>query len=383
MSSWNPSHILSEPGFRISELEKADILSRMPPPKDNQKDGPIYVDAVFEGGGVKGFAFLGAARCFADLGFHWRKVAGTSAGAITAALVSAKFSIEELEKVMGSMNYMDFLTEKTSPWILNGNPANDLQSPVSMVLFLLLARQLGQYSSEPFRFWLDANLSKQGLNTFADVKGQDGQDLKVVISDISRGEMLVLPDDLEIPDPKDPEKRSLQQQLQLKDRDQFSIAEAVRLSMSIPLFFAPGELGDRKIVDGGILSNFPLWIYDLPQNQSFQKCPRWPTFGLRLTEADNQKDHPIKGPFALLGAMFNTMMVARDRYHLNQSTQDRVIELDITEANVTPTEFNLSDDKKEKMYRIGYNKTKEFFLEKWNWKDHLIRRGYDPADLVP
>ncbi len=381
MSTWNPSYILSRPDFRLSESEKAKIISRMPPP--SSADGQIYVDAVFEGGGVKGLAFLGALRCFADLGFCWRKVAGTSAGAITAALVSAKFPIDELEAVISNMNYMNFLTEKTSPLILNGNPANDLKSPIRMVLFLLLARQLGQYSSEPFRVWLDENLNKKGFKTFADIKENGQQDLKVVISDVSRGEMLVLPDDLALPDRKEPQERSLQEQLQLSHSDQFSVAEAVRLSMSIPLFFKPGMLGDRKIVDGGILSNFPLWIYDLPQNPSSQRCPRWPTFGLRLAESDNQKDRPINGPFALLGAMFDTMMVARDRYHLSQSNQDRVINLDITDINVTATEFNLSDKKKEHLYCAGYQQTKEFLLEKWDWEQHLRRRGYDPAQLTP
>lgn len=41
----------------------------------------LYCDAIFEGGGVKGFAFLGALQAFADYGICFRKVAGTSAGA--------------------------------------------------------------------------------------------------------------------------------------------------------------------------------------------------------------------------------------------------------------------------------------------------------------
>jgi NTE family protein len=388
MTSWNPAEILQEQGLRLTEAEVADIRRRLPPPQDGQ----LYVDGVFEGGGVRGLAFLGALRCFADVGVRWRKVAGTSAGAITAALVAADFPIEELERIVGNLNYMDFLTQKTSGLIWNGNPANDLRHPIRMILLLLLSRQLGQYSSAPFRNWLAQNLALRNLKTFADVKADGVHDLKVVASDISRGEMLVLPDDLDLVDLTDPQTRSLKELLArpLSNRDQFEIAEAVRLSMSIPFFFEPGVLGEpnspnaRRIVDGGILSNFPLWIYDFRPNpsQPGKKCPRWPTFGLRLVEQDNRNEKPISGPFDILAAMFRTMMVARDQYHVNQANRDRVIEIDVTEAHVTATEFNLAEEKKRVLYRLGYLQAKNFLLYVWDWQKHLIQRGFDPDDCA-
>ena len=58
-----------------------------PPP-----DLPIETDsadAVFEGGGVKGIAFVGALEAAAEVGItRWVNVAGTSAGAIVAALIA-------------------------------------------------------------------------------------------------------------------------------------------------------------------------------------------------------------------------------------------------------------------------------------------------------
>lgn len=384
MTTWNPDYILQERGFRITGAEKQDILRRMPPP--SAQDGQIYIDGVFEGGGVRGIAFLGALRCMADLGFRWRKVAGTSAGAITAALVAANCSIESLEEIIGGMDYTQFLTYKTSRLILNGDPTNDLRSPVWMILNLLLARQLGQYSSDPFRDWMAHILHAQGLQSFADVKRRNpGADLKVVVSDISRGEMLVLPDDLSLESALNNGRGSLMRQLRLNHAEDFSIAEGVRLSMSIPFFFAPGRLGNRKIIDGGILSNFPLWIYDTKQPQvsgDRPNCPRWPTFGLRLLEVNPERTRTIRGPFGMLAAMFNTMMVARDQYHLSQANQGRVINIDVTSADVTATEFRLSPEKKERLYRLGYLHTKQFF-QTWDWHEHLRLRGHDPRLLVP
>lgn len=389
MAGWSSTDILQEPGLRLTQVEIADIRHRLPPP--SPEDGQLYVDGVFEGGGVRGIAFLGALRCFADVGIRWRKVAGTSAGAITAALVAADFPIDTLEQIVGGMNYMEFLTEKTSRLIWNGNPADDLRHPIRMIVSLLIARQLGQYSSAPFRNWLAQNLAQRNLKTFADVKAEAERDLKVVASDITRGEMLVLPDDLDLVDLTDSQSLSLKEQLAnpLTHRDQFEIAEAVRLSMSIPFFFEPGILGqpntgsERRIVDGGILSNFPLWIYDFKPTQAepIKKTPRWPTFGLRLVEQDSTADKLIKGPFDILGSMFRTMMVARDQHHVNQANRDRVIEIDITEAKVSATEFNLPEAKKKVLYRLGYLHAKNFLLYAWDWEKHLLRRGFEPTDL--
>jgi NTE family protein len=103
---------------------------------------------------------------------------------------------------------------------------------------------------------------------------------------------------------------------------------------------------------------------------------------LRLTEEGFQKQAQITGPFDMLGAMFKTMMVARDRHHLNQANQGRVINIDVTQAKVTATEFDISNDKKDVLYRLGYEQAKTFF-HTWNWNKHLELRGFDPAELIP
>ena len=58
------------------------------------------------------------------------------------------------------------------------------------------------------------------------------------------------------------------------DPDELEIAAAVRMSMSIPIFFDPvvynGPPQPRRaalIVDGGLLSNFPVWLFDSPPGQ--------------------------------------------------------------------------------------------------------------------
>jgi predicted acylesterase/phospholipase RssA len=91
-------------------------------------------------------------------------------------------------------------------------------------------------------------------------------------------------------------------------RDELGPVEAVRMSMSFPYFFMPVRLWDgaypHDIVDGGLLSNFPVWLFDCPQ-------PTRPTWGLRLHSgtgpdetAHNRRIRPPLWPFSMGKAMF-------------------------------------------------------------------------------
>lgn len=397
--TWNPSRTREDNNLFLTEQEKTDIRERIAKPAE---DGSLYADAVFEGGGVKGTAFIGALRCFDEVGIKWRKVAGTSAGAITAALVATGLSIDELECIIADLDYNRFLTDKNR-FIFNGSPANDLSNPVWMMINLLIAGHKGQYSSTPFYNWINEILQRTNAPTFGYFFEKretplwyEKRDLKIVVSDISREEMLVLPDDLD--------------RAAVTPED-FQVAEAVRLSMTIPLFFEPGtlervklpqnldrwdvnlqplpktaEIETSAIVDGGILSNFPLWIYDAPPTVE----PRCPTFGFQLVEHGieepddreappsriNETPNPsteIKGAFGVLAGVLKTMMVGRDRRHLRLNDQGRV--LDIYTLGISTTDFDLSTENKARLYTQGYRVARKF-LRQWSWQEHLKERGF-------
>lgn len=368
------STIKNDKNLRLSDREKLDILTKKMPAPD-EKSGLIYADAVFQGAGIKTIALLGALRCCDDLGIRWRKLAGTSAGAITAAFVAANISIDELEKIWGEYNYMNFLSEKTHPLIFTGDPADDLMFPWPMLFSLLITGKLGLYSSDPFCHWIERILQTANLSKFGDLKKQEpSHELKVVISDISRGEMLILPDDLI--NKSNQSDRTLMQKLGIDHPEDFSIAEAVRLSMSIPLFFEPGKLGKYAIVDGGISSNFPLWIYDVPTLQQ----PQWPTFGFQILDK-RSKEFKINSSLQLLRGTIFTAMSSRDRYQLREIDQGRVIDIDVTSAEVSSIDFKIGTEKRQLLYRMGYEQTKQFFLNDWSWNQHLALRGF-PVDQV-
>jgi NTE family protein len=166
------------------------------------------------------------------------------------------------------------------------------------------------------------------------------------------------------------------------------------MSMSIPIFFDPVVYHDprnphdqRLIVDGGLLSNFPVWLFDSPPGQ----VPRWPTFGLLLVAPNQQAplvagDAPERtdeGEVSILGflmAIGHTMMEAHDRLYVEQANYARTIP--INTLGVQTTQFSIDDDPqlKRKLYDSGRDAAAEF-LKTWDFNAYIktFRQGDQPT----
>jgi NTE family protein len=350
--AWNPATVRARKQLKFSPSERAAVRSKCPVAEDNR----VYVDAVFEGGGVKAIAFLGALRCLSDAGIRVRKVAGTSAGGLSAAVIASGMPVDEIERTIGGMDFSHILSKKKSSLIWNGDPGDDMDNVGLMLANLALAGVNGQYSTGPLLDWTRTVLAGR-LDTFGEIGAPatapwyEQRELKIVVSDITAGQMVVLPEDLPAYG---------------LSRTAFSVAEAVRLSMSIPLFFEPGALGDSVIVDGGILSSFPLWIFDSASR------PRCPTFGFKVSSGA-QKPRVIDTALDVVAAIAQTMTVARDRHYSRVHDYNRIVTLD---ADTSMTNFNMGNDEKDRLYEKGYAMTKRFLLDKWDWTAYLAARGF-------
>lgn len=67
-------------------------------------------DAMFEGGGVKGIALVGAVSEI-EKQYEFENLAGTSAGAIVASLLGVGYSAAEIEEMLKELNYREFKDE--------------------------------------------------------------------------------------------------------------------------------------------------------------------------------------------------------------------------------------------------------------------------------
>jgi NTE family protein len=313
-------------------------------------------DGVFQGGGVKGLAEVGAVLEFANHGdvavANWVNLAGTSAGAIIAAYLATDHSPADLVQLLNTIPYTSF-----EDW----GPGGEFIGGA-----LNLARHHGMAHGANFQSWFNEAIDGK---TFAAVRRQDQERdkaddpyrLRLIATDTTQHKMLVLPADLanyRVPGTPDAIKP-----------DNFLIADAVRMSMSIPFFFQPvlleavgtGEV--CTIVDGGVLSNFPVWLFDVPDRD-----PTRPTFGFHLTGGKGlggglsgivEKFWPVE----LAANLFRTACDAWDERFMAQSTVVRTCTVDA--GDVGTTDFNLTEAQKQQLLKNGRTAATRF-LDKFD-----------------
>jgi NTE family protein len=117
----------------------------------------FFVDLVCEGGGVKGIGLAGAFSVLEEHGYKPQNLAGTSAGAITAALIAAGYSAAEVKDIVFNLNFRQF-EDKT--W-------EDRIFGVGKVLSVLLEE--GVFKGDDFLSWMRELLAAKGVHTFGDL----------------------------------------------------------------------------------------------------------------------------------------------------------------------------------------------------------------------
>jgi NTE family protein len=301
---------------------------------------PRDADLVLEGGGVKGIALAGAVSVLDERGYRFHQVAGTSAGSIVGALVAAGVRGPRLREMMRDLDYRKF----------QDPPLLGRLGPPGAAAQVLLRK--GWCRGDHLRSWLGERLGEQGVRTFAQLPLDDpdaavprapgrGYRFVAMASDISHGRLVRLPWDY-------PERYRV-------DPDETPVVEAVRASMAIPFFFVPARCPDHVdggrawLVDGGMLSNFPVGVFDRTDGAE----PRWPTFGIKLSaKPGKQRLNQVRGVVSLTKAMLATMTGFYDRMHVDRpEVVERTIFVDT--FGVRATDFDLSRDTADRLFESG------------------------------
>lgn len=315
-------------------------------------------DGVFQGGGVKGLGLVGALLEFASGDAtdadgkpfqitEWVNVAGTSAGSIVACLLAVGKTPDDLRDIF--MNKLDF--KQFEDW----GPGGEILGGT-----LNLATHHGLAHGAIFHDWIDKQLNGA---TFAGVKAstpppapQSPYRLRMIAADITNKRMLELPDDIAGYVNPATSKAFVP--------DDFKIADAVRMSMSIPYFFQPIVLtaadGTKStIVDGGVLSNFPVWIFDTQKT-----TPVRPTFGFHLT-GGRGVGGGLQKVIGHLGwaveeavDIFHTATDAWDERFMSHSTVVRTCSIDA--GHIGTTDFAMTPADKQWLLDSGAKGVKDF-----------------------
>jgi predicted acylesterase/phospholipase RssA len=184
---------------------------------------------VMKGGGVKGIAYVGALAALEEHGYQFDHFVGTSAGAISAALLAVGYSSKELGEILEKTNFKEF----KDGWFLHS--------------LLLLPFRKGLYRGEAFRVWLEKLLRAKfpkydgALSIeFNHLNESDGEKRRLTVFASCKDRSAYHFDST---DPKDSER---------------AISYACRCSMAIPYFFMPERIDGKWVVDGGMQNNYPI-----------------------------------------------------------------------------------------------------------------------------
>lgn len=313
------------------------------------------IDLVLEGGGVKGIAIAGAYTVLEKAGYSFHRIAGTSAGAIVAALMAAGYTASELKAVIDTVEYPRF----ADPGFIDrfGIAGKSLS-----VLF-----EKGIYEGQYLENLVADLLAKKGIRTFGDLRlagegpnVRDAYKLVVIVADVTRAKMIRLPWDYR--------EYGL-------DPDRQSIAAAVRASAAIPFFYEPSRLGSSYLVDGSLVSNFPVALFE---SQPHGHDPHRPTVGIKLSAKEDMKrlrqEERTDSTFAYAFSLLDTMINAQDQIHVNAPCTVRRTMFVDTE-DVAFMDFSITPEKQSILYQNGIASA-EKFLQKWDYQDFLKKCSY-------
>ena len=326
--------------------------------------GPKPMDLVLSGGGVKFIGLVGAVVALMDAGYSIKRVSGVSAGSVVAAILAAaskgaQLTGEEIKELAFSV--------PLHKWRDSG-PVPYLGAAWGLV------RETSMYRGDEAYDWIRSELKNLGVTSFGDLV-IDGDHLPagpryklvVTVADLTAAQLVRLPWDY--------------QRLYGLDPDEQLVADAVRASMAIPFFYRPVKLtgaggATSTLVDGGVLSNFPIDTFDRPDG----KPPRWPTFGVTVLPRPSEgigavmpalKPLRLFEQTALLESLLTTMLAGHDQTHLSKPwVAARAILVE--SANVGVLDFDSPKGRLEELYDNGYAAA-ELFLSTWDWPAYLER----------
>ncbi|MBR1657334.1 MAG: patatin-like phospholipase family protein [Synergistaceae bacterium] len=195
--------------------------------------GDAGVVLVLSGGGTKGYAHLGVMETLELNGIPIVGIVGTSMGALMGALRASGYSTQEMHRILKELDLPSLLSENTGPmFVFTGN---DMRAKTSTIPALTYKKQEGQVG--PKGMLTGDKLYMYFSSLMKHVTETDFYHLPIpyaaVATDINTGEKVVLKEG--------------------------NLAAAMRASMSIPMVFEPWKIDNHLLVDGGIVSNLPVY----------------------------------------------------------------------------------------------------------------------------
>lgn len=311
--------------------------------------------AIFEGGGAKGLAHIGALKATEEKNIIFKSIGGTSAGAIIASLIASGYTADELYTPNSdvasvfSINLLELLDKETwksyeeiKKTIEEIKNTKWLKTKLFFAYrkhkkdFKKLKDNYGLFDTSLFIKWLEKSLRiKLNLNRsvlFKDLKTP----LTIIATDVS-GCNIKTYNSHSTPNEK--------------------VSEAVSASISIPIFFEPTTEKDKTahLVDGGIVSNYPTWIFD---SEREDREGRLITLGYKLVEKETEGESKKDNFFHYVIGILNAALWGDQELEIRGIENLHSIPLKVSTGTF---DFDLDKEKKDILYNEGKDSTNLYF----------------------
>ncbi|XP_038076985.1 uncharacterized protein LOC119744872 isoform X1 [Patiria miniata] len=230
--SGKPTSQLQSPGAS-SDVAPSEILTAEQKEEFAGHDF-CFDNIVFEGGGNKGLAAIGAIRVLEELGIwgNIKRFAGASAGSMIASLASVGYNSHDIETFLRGDIQKVFLDARFGKLSLLPN----------------MLTKYGMYPGEKIADWFGERVKEKMGNpdlTFKQLYQQTKRELCITVTNLNNMDSTYC---------------------HVKTTPDMPIRQAVRMSGCIPGVFCPVKVvnGDKHdyYVDGGVLCNYPIHCYD-------------------------------------------------------------------------------------------------------------------------
>ncbi len=311
---------------------------------------------VFEGAGIRGIAYAGAIKSLEQKGKlqYIKRVGGTSAGAITALLLSLNYSANEIAAIVNSTPYKKFNDGKF--FFIGG--------------LVRLNKWYGWYKGKRFESWLKGLIGAKTGNpnsSFLQLHQSGGKDLYVTGTCLNKQKTIVF---------------------SYETYPDMRVLDAVRISMSIPFYFEAvfidsagtviehpkNKTGLDVMLDGGFTANFPITLFDSSRYVGAAEknyfVPNVSTIGFRIdSDAQIKSDStnkslapmPITNFNQYTTAFYTLILENLNRQTLTSYDWQRTIS--ISDGGIGPRIRKLKKREVEALVENGRTATEKYFIK--------------------
>lgn len=334
-----------------------------------------FRNLVFQGGGVKASAYHGVLHVLEaeEILPQIERVAGASAGAALAALLSMRLGVDEIIEVYSTYDVEQIAAARSGKMPDSDSTPSLLRRELeriqnSFAAVTRLATKFGWYSTDYSYQWMQDVVASyspgNGKATFAQFKQWGFRDLYIVATNLSTHTAEVF---------------------SAETTPHVAVVDALLITQALPLVFESLQFDGQNFgqgdfySDGGILMNYPLRIFDehpfALRNRWFVNGVNWETLGCRLYTPDDcpkrrrQITNLLTYSRNILEALIETQSAL---YNTSKSSQRRTI--NISDCCVKTTDWDIwaipDDERYLRLVQAGETAAREYLA---NYKPPVIK----------